>query len=120
MFASYSVQGVFAPNDGDTESFIADIHGLSHEVQEWYDDPFVNNEVNPWLTPTAPQYGCTTDLETGDPVVGYGFKIPMSNGITYHPEDEVHYSWFARESPSRAAQGYYTYLNNFADVASGC
>jgi hypothetical protein len=120
MFGSYSVQGVFAPNDGDTESYIADIHGLSHEVQEWYDDPFVNNEVNPWLTPTAPQYGCTEDLETGDPVVGYGFKIPMSNGITYHPEDEVHYSWFARESPSRAEQGYYTYLNNFADVASGC
>jgi hypothetical protein len=120
MFMSYTVQGVFAPNDGDTESYIADIHGLSHEVQEWYDDPFVNNEVNPWLTPTAPQYGCTSDLETGDPVVGYGFKIPMSNGITYHPEDEVHYSWFARESPSRAEQGYYTYLNNFADVASGC
>jgi len=120
MFASYSVQGVFAPNDGDTESYIADIHGLSHEVQEWYDDPFVNNEVNPWLTPTAPQYGCTADLETGDPVVGYGFKIPMSNGITYHPEDEVHFSCFARQSPSIAEQGYYTYLNNFADVASGC
>jgi hypothetical protein len=120
MFASYSVQGVFSPNDGDSESYIADIHGLSHEVQEWYDDPFVNNAVNPWLTPTAPQYGCTSVLETGDPVVGYGFKIPMSNGITYHPEDEVHFSWFARQDPSIAEQGYYTYLNNFADVASGC
>jgi hypothetical protein len=119
MFASYTVQGVFSPNEGDTESFIADIHGLSHEVQEWYDDPFVNNEVNPWLTPTAPQYGCTSDLETGDPVVGYGFKI-TANGTTYHPEDEVHASWFARETPSRAEQGYYTYLNNFADAASGC
>ena len=120
MFASYSVQGVFSPNDGDTESYIADIHGLSHEVQEWYDDPFVNNAVNPWLTPTAPQYGCTTALETGDPVVGYGFKIPMSNEITYHPEDEVHFSWFARQDPSIAEQGYFTYLNNFADVAGGC
>jgi hypothetical protein len=120
MFASYTVQGVFSPNDGDTESYIADIHGLSHEVQEWYDDPFVNNVVDPWLTPTAPQYGCTSYLETGDPVVGYGFKVPMNNGITYHPEDEVHYSWFARQSPSIAEQHYYTYLNNFADVAQGC
>ena len=120
MFASYSQQGIFGANAGDTESFIADIHALSHEVQEWYDDPFVNNLVNPWLTPTAPQYGCTPYLETGDPVVGYGFKVTMSNGITYHPEDEVHYSWFARESPSRAVRGYYTYLNNFADVAQGC
>jgi hypothetical protein len=120
MFASYSTQGIFAPNPGDTESYIADIHAMSHEVQEWMDDPFVNNIVNPWLTPTAPQYGCTAYLETGDPVVGYGFKVTMSNGVTYHPEDEVHFSWFARESPSRAAQKYYTYLNNFPGVAQGC
>ncbi len=120
MFASYSTQGIFAVHAGDTESYIADIHALSHEVQEWYDDPFVNNSVNPWLTPTAPQYGCTSYLETGDPVVGYGFKISMSNGITYHPEDETHFSWFARENPSRAEQGYYTYLNNFPSMAQGC
>lgn len=119
MFASYSTQGIFAANPGDSESFVADIHGLSHEVQEWYDDPFVNNYVNPWQTPTAPQYGCTSELETGDPVVGYGFKITM-NGITYHPEDEVHYSWFARQSPSIAERGYFTYLNNFANIAHGC
>jgi hypothetical protein len=120
MFASYSQQGIFAANPGDTQSYIADVHGLSHEVQEWYDDPFINNVVDPWLTPTAPQYGCTALLETGDPVVGFGFEVAMPNGITYHPEDEVHFSWFARESPSRAAQGYYTYLNNFAGVAQGC
>ncbi|HZC07029.1 MAG TPA: hypothetical protein VE338_15445 [Ktedonobacterales bacterium] len=120
MFASYSTQGIFAANPGDSVSYIADIHGLSHEVQEWYDDPFVNNAVNPWQTPTAPQYGCTSYLETGDPVVGYGFKITMSNGVTYHPEDEAHFSWFARENPSRAEQGYYTYLNNFPTVAKGC
>ncbi len=120
MFASYSDPGIFAANDGDTQSYIQDIHGLSHEVQEWYDDPFVNNLVNPWQTPTAPQYGCTAILETGDPVVGYGFKIPMPNGTVYHPEDEVHFSWFAREDPSTAERGYYTYLNNFADPAQGC
>jgi hypothetical protein len=120
MFASYSTQGIFGTNPGDSFSYIADIHAMSHEVQEFYDDPFVNNAVNPWLTPTAPQYGCTSDLETGDPVVGYGFEITMSNGITYHPEDEAHYSWFAREDPSRAESGYYTYLNNFPTVAHGC
>jgi hypothetical protein len=119
MFASYSEPNIFAPNDGDAISYISDIHGLSHEVQEWYDDPFVNNFINPWLTPTAPQYGCTAYLETGDPVVGFGFIISLS-GRDYHPEDEVHYSWFARETPSRAAQGYYTYLNNFAGIAQGC
>ena len=119
MFASYSDPGIFAPNPGDSISFIQDIHALSHEVQEWMDDPFGNNLVNPWLTPTAPQYGCTAFLETGDPVVGYGFEITI-NRTTYHPEDETHFSWFAREIPSRAAGGYYTYLNNFPTIAQGC
>jgi hypothetical protein len=44
----------------------------------------------------------------------------MPNGITYHPEDEVHFSWFARQRPSTAERGYYTYLNNFAHRAHGC
>jgi hypothetical protein len=119
IFASYSAPGIFRANPGDAISYISDIHALSHEVQEWMDDPFVNNVVNPWLTPTAPQYGCTPILETGDPVVGFGFVVHL-NGKDYHPEDEVHFSWFARDKPSRATQGYYTYLNNFGDVAHGC
>ncbi|HLY27444.1 MAG TPA: hypothetical protein VKQ72_13960, partial [Aggregatilineales bacterium] len=62
-----------------------------------------------------PQYGCTNLLETGDPLVGVGFVV---NG--YHPQDEAFYSWFARETPSRAQNGYYTYLNTFSSVATGC
>ncbi|HEU0027138.1 MAG TPA: hypothetical protein VFQ25_08485 [Ktedonobacterales bacterium] len=121
MFAAYSDGGIFGANDGDNGfSYIRDIHALSHEVTEWLDDPFINNEVNPWLTPTAPQYGCTTDLETGDPVVGFGFTVTMPGGAQYHPEDEVFFSWFARQDPSISSVGYYTYLNNFAGVAQGC
>jgi 4-amino-4-deoxy-L-arabinose transferase-like glycosyltransferase len=56
-----------------TDWALQDIHALSHEIAEWADDPFVNNLVQPWLTPTAPQYGCTNILETGDPVVAIGF-----------------------------------------------
>jgi hypothetical protein len=84
---------------------LADIHALSHEVSEWLDDPYVNNAVQPWLTPTAPQYGCTGVLETGDPVVGPWFPYNGNNaaaptGTTYygqyHPEDEVFAQWFGR------------------------
>ena len=84
---------------------LADIHALSHEVSEWLDDPFVNNAVQPWLTPTAPQYGCTGVLETGDPVVGVWFPYDGNTaaaptGTTYygqyHPEDEVFAQWFGR------------------------
>jgi hypothetical protein len=82
---------------------IADIHPLSHEVSEFLDDPFVNNGVDPWLTPTAPQYGCTPVLETGDPVVGVWFPYDGNTaaaptGTTYygqyHPEDEVFAQWY--------------------------
>ena len=117
-----------------------DIHALSHEVAEWGDDPFTNNTVNPWLTPTAPQYGCTSLLETGDPVVGIGFKLPgntldsntFADGA-WHPEDEVLLPWFARQAPNTTSQpvqggtdGRYTFMGNlnpypgFRVPATGC
>ena len=103
---------------------LGDIHALSHEVSEFYDDPFIVNFVNPWLTPTAPQYGCTNVLETGDPVVGFWFPLSgnpqvNANGV-WHPEDEVFFSWFARQTPSIAYQGRYTYMGTFTEIAHGC
>jgi hypothetical protein len=113
-WASYITPGTFNPVGGWA---VQDIHALSHEIAEWADDPFVNNYVQPWLTPTAPQYGCTGILETGDPVVGIGFSKgtntfeqgPAPNGQqiadgTYHPEDEVFLQWFVREAPNTSAQ----------------
>jgi hypothetical protein len=127
---------------------LADIHPLSHEVSEWLDDPFVNNAVQPWLTPTAPQYGCTNLLETGDPVVAIGFAMgtnvydqgPNPDGTQsadgyYHPEDEVLLPWFMRLAPNNLSEptqspstniGRYTLmgdLNPFPDFrvpATGC
>jgi hypothetical protein len=95
---------------------IADIHAFSHEVAEHLDDPFVNNAVKPWLTPTAPQYGCTDVLETGDPVVGVWY--PLSGNSTgradgynyygqYHPEEEVFGQWFAHGGLEAA--GYHSW-----------
>ena len=82
-------------------------HALSHEIAGWGDDPFVHNPVEPWLTPRAPQYGCTGIREIGDPVVGIGFSMgtnpcaqgPRPHGSqsadgTYHPEDEAFLPWF--------------------------
>jgi len=109
MFAAYITPGSFG---GYPAVPIADIHGLSHEVSEWMNDPFVNNIVQPWAVGTATQYGCTAYLETGDPVVGIGFP-QTTNGFTYHPEDEVFLPWFAREVPSSAQNQRYTYMSTF-------
>jgi len=53
-YAAYTTPGTFG-NPTTTGYFLKDIHALSHEIAEWGDDPFVNNAVDPWVTPTAPQ-----------------------------------------------------------------
>jgi hypothetical protein len=75
IFGAYTQPGTLFPGS-DGAYFLQDTHALSHEVAEWVDDGFVNNFVDPWLTPTAPQYGCTSYLETGDPIVAIGFTLP--------------------------------------------
>jgi len=148
VWATYLSAGIYARPNGGVAWNIQDIHPLSHEVAEWADDPFVNNTVEPWLTPTAPQYGCTDILETGDPVVGIGiakgnntfFQGPNPNGSQsadgyYHPEDEVFLPWFMRSAPnliSEATQaasaniGRYTLMGDlnpapgFRAPATGC
>jgi hypothetical protein len=141
-WASYVTPGFFNPV---TAWALQDIHALSHEISEWADDPFVNNTVEPWLTPTAPQYGCTGVMETGDPVVGIGFakgtnsfeQGPAPSGTQvadgyYHPEDEVFMPWFMRLSPSPSQPvqsgtgGRYTFMGSlnpyrgFKMPATGC
>jgi hypothetical protein len=148
-WASYVQPGLFSRPNGGTDWALQDIHALSHEIAEWGDDPFVNNLVEPWLTPTAPQYGCTGILETGDPVVAIGFTMghnpyfqnpnPLGGTISYdgyyHPEDEVFLPWFMRTAPNGISEptqslsangGRYTLmgdLNPFAGFrapATGC
>jgi hypothetical protein len=144
-WTSYITPGTFNPINSWA---VQDIHALSHEISEWADDPFVNNTVEPWLTPTAPQYGCTGVLETGDPVVGIGFSKgantfeqgPTPTGVqvtdgTYHPEDEALLPWFMRSSPNTISQptqavsanvGRYTFMGDlnpfpgFRAPATGC
>jgi hypothetical protein len=116
-WASYMSPGIYARPNGGVNWALQDIHAISHEIAEWGDDPFVNNLVEPWLTPTAPQYGCTNILETGDPVVDIGFAMgtntfrqgPNPNGTQsadgyYHPEDEVFLPWFMRTAPNTVSE----------------
>jgi hypothetical protein len=147
-FASYLSPGVYARPNGGVYWALQDIHPLSHEIAEWADDPFINNFVQPWLTPTAPQYGCTNILETGDPVVAIGFAMgtngyeqgPNPNGTQsadgyYHPEDEALLPWFMRTAPNTVSEptqspstnvGRYTFMGDlnpfsgFRAPATGC
>ena len=132
IWASYLEPGTFTvprrvPIDG-----LQDINGLSHEISEWMNDPFILNQVTPWSTPTAPQYGCVSLLETGDPLSGVWFPLsgnpdpnPLAGGV-WHPQDSVFPQWFLRESPSSAYGGHYTFMGSdnpypgVHTVATGC
>ena len=81
-------------------------------------DPFVNNEVPAW-TGGQVSSGCSILLEVGDPVTGTAFQVTM-NGTTYNPEDLVFLSWFARETPSTAVNGYYTFLHTYSSAPPVC
>jgi hypothetical protein len=147
-WASWVQPGLYSRANGGTDWALQDIHALSHEIAEWAEDPFVNNTVEPWKTPTAPQYGCSGLLEAGDPVVAIGFAMgtntfeqgPNPNGSQsadgyYHPEDEVFMPWFMRLAPNHVSEptqspsanlGRYSLLGDlnpfpgFREPATGC
>jgi hypothetical protein len=93
---------------------VLDVTGLSHEISETYNDPFVVadgvHDLTPWWL--APNGNCQNDLEVGDVVEGLPrqtFPITMPNGFTYHPQNEALLQWFEFESPSSALNGAYSY-----------
>ena len=91
-----------------------DVTGLSHEVSETYNDPFVVGDGVHDLTPwgLSPNGNCQNDLEVGDVIEGLprqAFPITMPNGFTYHPQNEALLQWFEFESPSSAINGAYSY-----------
>ena len=90
-----------------------DVVGLSHEISETYNDPFVA-AFGPDITPfwLAPNGNCQNDLEVGDVIEGLPhqvFPLPMPNGFTYHPQVEAMLQWFEFQSPSTALHGAYSY-----------
>jgi hypothetical protein len=93
---------------------VLDVDGLSHEISETYNDPFVAfdgvHDVTPWWL--APNGNCQDDLEVGDVIEGLprqAFPITMPNGFTYHPQNEALLQWFEFQSPSTAINEAYSY-----------
>jgi hypothetical protein len=136
-YAAYVTPKTFV-GFGDPAHGLADVHALSHEVAEWLADPFLTNGVQPWFAPTAPQYGCTSLLEPGDPLVGVytplaGNTDPGAQGL-WHPQDDAFLNWFARNGQPASLSpwdGRYTFngprtvalgggYGGFASPAGGC
>jgi len=92
-----------------------DITPWSHELNETYNDPFVNN-ATPWWLSVDPVLGggnCQNNLETGDVVEVLASSVPTysiaMNGRTYHPQNVAMFNWFAFQSPSQGHLGAYSF-----------
>ena len=109
-FGSYTDSGLLGQN-------VADISILSHELGEWMDDP-VNNPAPPWGH-IGQVTGCQANIEVGDPLTGSN-SIVFTPGFNYHVQDLAFFSWFARQQPSIAVNGWYSTLNAFASPPPIC
>jgi len=103
VWASWIDPGIF----GGT---VADVTAISHEISEWFNDPFSSNIVPEWQFPNAAS-GCQNNLETGDPMSTSphaGFPV-IIDGFTYHPQNEALLQWFQRKTPSDAIDHAYSF-----------
>jgi hypothetical protein len=112
--AAYSDPGIFSDSPG-----IQDIHALSHEIGEIYDDPYAGNNTPTWQSQYAPQYGCNPFLEVGDPLVGSAIPVTLG-GFTYHPQELVFKAWFAKKALSNAVNGWYSFNQTLLSPSPVC
>ena len=78
-----------------------DITAISHEVNETFNDPFIDN-LTPWWLSVDPVEVLSGEVPT--------YSVAM-NGRTCHPQNVALFSWFAFESPSPAHLGAYSFLD---------
>ena len=93
-------------------AFSEDIDAVSHEVGEWYDDPFTNNRVN-----------CNDNsiLEVGDPLevlANYGTFTVKLNKHTWHPQSLAMMPYFGAPT-STSANGWVALHNDITNVCPG-
>jgi hypothetical protein len=93
-------------------SFSQDVSALSHEIGEWVDDPFVDNNVN-----------CQDNsiLEVGDPLEGnsnYGAYPYTTNGFTYNLQSLVFLGYFGAPRTT-SVHSWLAFQNDEASVCPG-
>jgi hypothetical protein len=102
---SYAVSTVV---DQGSRVFSQDTAALSHEIGEWMDDPFIDNNV-----------GCQDNsiMENGDPLVLDDHPYVV-NGFTYHLQDLVFIGYFG--APAKTSLlSWLSFQNDKKNVCPG-
>jgi hypothetical protein len=94
-----------------------DVAGISHEISETLNDPFVDNATPQWQFPIVDgnTRGCQANLETADPVeVLHDDVFPVTLRVagkpfTFHPQIQALLQWFEMGTTSDAIGGAFSY-----------
>ncbi|MBV9571610.1 MAG: hypothetical protein JO056_10265 [Alphaproteobacteria bacterium] len=102
----------YATYETEAGSFSQDVSAFSHEVGEWMDDPFVDNNVN-----------CTdnTLMENGDPLennANYGDFAYNVGSRTYNLQSLVFIGYFGAP-PSTSVNNWLSFQNEQSTVCPG-
>jgi hypothetical protein len=118
--ADFDTAGIFAPgkNAGPGPGLNTEI--AAHEVGEWMNDPYTNNQTAPWGN-TGQVAGCQANLEVGDPLTGNDVAaVTMPNGFTYNLQELAFFSWFYG-GPSIGTGGVFSNNGTFkTDAGPNC
>ncbi len=96
----------------------SDVAIMSHEINEWQDDPFVNNPTPSWGH-VGQVSGCQGNLEVGDPLTGTDRPVVIMSGFHYHLQELAFFSWFFGP-PSIGAGGEFSDNGTFTSAQGAC
>ncbi len=97
----------YIQNSGGSLAFAQDVSALSHEIGEWLDDPFTNNNSPCGI------------YETGDPLentANYGDYNYTLNGFTYHLQDLANPVYFGAPASTIGALRGTTFVGTSLSV----
>ena len=94
----------------------------SHEMDEWANDPYVNNPTPSWGH-IGQVSGCQGNLETGDPLTGTVFAVNGNTTVgstnpTYHLQELALFGWFYDDNIG--VNGWYSTRGSFLSGATIC
>ena len=113
----------YSPFQWDSAGFFGGPNGqdaaiMSHEINEWQDDPMGGNPVPAWGH-VGQVSGCQTNLEVGDPLTGTDVAVVPVFGFNFHLQELAFFSWFYG-GPSIGAGGKFSDNGTFTSAQGKC
>ncbi len=108
---------------------VSDVSALSHEVNEWLNDPFGISFTPGWNLPFSSSAQCDSGgiagdrLEVCDPLEYFDSAVAIalpSDSFTYHVADTVFLDFFTRSDQPTAVNGQFSFFGVANAASSPC